>query len=66
VLIFNPFSFNFFEFNRFSDLAGIFAHFFLSWMLVGLLALFIRFAYAILEETVDFLNKKNGNIHMHK
>ena len=66
VLIFNPFSPDFFAFNRFSGLVGIFAHFFLSWMLIGVSALFIRFTYAILEETVDWLNKKNGHIHTHK
>jgi hypothetical protein len=64
VLIFNPFSF--FELNHFLGVAGILAHFFLSWMLVGVLALVIRFAYAILEETVDLLSKKNGHAHTHK
>ena len=66
VLTFNPFSPAFFEFNHFSDLAGSLAHFFLSWMLIGVTALVIRFSYAILEETVDVLTKKNGHSHTHK
>lgn len=66
VLIFNPFSNNYFQFNHFSGISGIFVHFFLSWMLIGVLALYIRFVYAILEETVDWLSKRNGHSHTHK
>ncbi len=66
VIIFNPLPVSFFPFNDFENLLTLFfTHRFLSWMLIGVVALFIRFTYAILEETVDKLNELNGHSHHH-
>jgi hypothetical protein len=66
VLIFNPIPQTFFSFNNFENLSVVFfSHRFLSWMILGVVALFIRFTYAILEETVDKLNELNGHSHHH-
>lgn len=61
VLVFNPFSGE----NFFYEDIGIIATFFLSWMMLGLPSVFIRFLFALLQEKVNEMNEINGHGHHH-
>jgi len=66
VLAYRPLPYDFFGFNSFSNPAARWSsYFFLSWMTVGTCAVFIRFAFALLQEGVNRMNEVNGNSHHH-
>lgn len=66
VIMFNPFSPELFPFNNFESVfIKKAAHFLISWMIIGLPAVFLRFLFALIQEKVNYMNEINGHGHHH-
>jgi len=65
VLIFKPFHLEDFELIKNLNYFNNLFNFFVSWMILGLIAIFIRFVFAFLQEKVNYMNEVNGHGHHH-
>jgi hypothetical protein len=68
IIIYSPVDLSFFTFNNFSNITiKYLSHLFLSWMMIGTIALYIRFIYVLIQENVNRLNHLNEqHPHNHK
>lgn len=63
ILVFQPFPLGYFSFIPVHTYA---VHLFFSWMYLGFAVIVLRFLFALLQETVDYLHVQNNHgVHKH-